>query len=153
MVGQRRSCVLTGMRRRTLGEALGFGNVRTLILSRSAVGPCLSAPNEDPGTSGNNRWLLPINTLIIYPGPPPSLHFGSYQTILLSLLKVAQKRKVVGFPFKSVSLFLCGDLEWEWDGLLKELGGCVEKLEVVAGDDVLDWSVDKYFLDGVKHLQ
>ena len=128
-----------------LKEALGFGNIRTLILSRSAVGPCLSALNEDPGTSGNNRWFSPINTLIIYQGQD--------HKILFSLLDVAQKRKVVGFPFKSVSLFLSSNLEWHWDEVVEGLKSCVEKLEVVAGDDVLDWDVDKYFLDGLDHLQ
>ena len=121
-----------------LKEALGFENVRTLILSRNAVGPCLPALDEDPGASGSSPRFLSINTLIIYPGPPPSRYFGSYRTTALSLLYVAQKRKTAGFPFKSVSLFLCGDLEWDWDGLLKKLGGCVEELEVVSGDEVLD---------------
>lgn len=27
------------------------------------------------------------------------------------------------------------------------------KLEVVEGDDVLDWEVDKYSLDGLEHLK
>ena len=26
-------------------------------------------------------------------------------------------------------------------------------MEVILGDDVLDWGVDKYFLDGLDHLQ
>ena len=133
-----------------LKEALGFGNIRTLILSRSAVGPCLSALNEDTSTIGNNRWFSPINTLIIYPGQD---RHNLYHNVLFSLLDVAQKRKVVGFPFKSVSLFLSNNLEWHWDGVVEGLKSCVEKLEVVAGDDVLDWDVDKYFLDGLDHLQ
>ena len=44
-----------------------------------------------------------------------------------------------------------------WDGDRTQtqswLRKCVEKLEVVRGDDILDWDVDKYFLDGLDHLQ
>jgi len=133
-----------------LKEALGFGNVRTLILSRSAVGPCLSALNEDPGASGNSRWFVPIDTLIIYQAPHRQ---GLDHTFLPLLLNVARKRKVAGFPFKSVSLVLRNDLGWHWDGVLERLKDCVEKFEVVVGDDVLDWDADKYFLDGLEHLQ
>lgn len=130
-----------------LKEVLSFGNVRTLILSHSAVVPCLSALDEHPGTC---RWFLPINTLTIHPDPD---RHGSYIKILLSLLNIAQKRRVVGFPFKSVSLFLHGDLEWRWGPVMDKLRSCVGELEVVAGEDVLDWDVDKDFLDGLGHLQ
>ena len=132
-----------------LKEALGFGNVRTLILSRGAARPCLLALNEDPGASGNSRWFLSINTLTVHLG---SHRYGLYyDSAFLSLLNIASKRKVVGFPFKSVSVFLCGELQWSED--LEKLRSCVEKLEVVSGDDGLDWDVDKYFLDGLEHLQ
>jgi len=133
-----------------LKEALGFGNVKTLILSRSVVGPCLSALNEDPGASDSNRWFLPINTLIIYTGQDPH---DSRHKILPPLLNVARRRQVAGFPFKRVSLFLSSTSEWHWDSVLKGLKSCVGELEVVAGDDVLDWDLDKYFLDGLEHLQ
>ena len=136
-----------------LEEALGFGNIRTLILSRSAVGPCLAALNEDLGASDNSPWFLPINTLIVYPGPPSSRYLDSDRTTAFSLLTVAEKRKAVGLPFKYVSLFFCGNREWYWEGVLTELRSCVGELEVVTGDGVLDWDVDKYFLDGLEHLQ
>lgn len=29
----------------------------------------------------------------------------------------------------------------------------IEKFEVIAGDNVLGWDIDKYFLDGLAHLQ
>jgi len=139
-----------------LEGALGFGNVRTLILSRRAVRQCLFALDRSSGPGGNSRWFFPINTLIIYPGPDPDARpHGLYHTVLLLLLSIAQKRKTAGFPFKSVLLFLKlrGGLEWDCDHVLGDLKGRVEKLEVVTGDGVLDWDVDKYFLDGLEHLQ
>lgn len=62
---------------------------------------------------------------------------------------------MAGFPFKSVLLFLRGGPEWDraWQVILDRLRECVEKLEIVMGDDALDWDVDKYFLDGLEHLQ
>ena len=129
-----------------LEEALGFGNVRTLIQSSSAAGPCLSALNEDPGASGHSRWFSPIYTLIIYPS---RYHFAT--KVLRPLLSVARKRKAAGFPFRSVLLFIRDPPGWHQNTTLKELRRCVEKLEVFGGDKVLDWDVDKYFLDGLEH--
>jgi hypothetical protein len=70
---------------------------------------------------------------------------------LQPLLKVARRRKAAGFPFRSVSLFLLHDPRSEQ--VLEELRGCIERLEVVTGDNVLGWSIDKYFLGGLDHLQ
>jgi len=136
-----------GMPVEFLKEALSFGNVKTLILSRSAVEPCLLALEEDPGASDNSQWFLSINNLIICPGP----EHDSHHKVFLSLFSLVQKRKAVGFPFKSVSLFFHSGLEWQWNQVLELLRSGVEKLEVVTGDDVLDWDVDKYFLDGLEH--
>ena len=133
-----------------LKVALGFGSVRTLILSRNAVGPCLLALDQDPGTSDRSRRSLLIHTLIIHPG---SERCQLNDEVLQPLLSVAQKRKVVGFPFRSISLFFRGDPQRDWDEVLDELRKNVEKLEVFMGDDALDWDVDKYFLDGLEHLQ
>ena len=128
-------------------EALGLGDVRTLILSCNAVMPCLSALNEDPD---DGQWFSSIRTLIIHPNPQSHCFHNRALKLLLS---VAQKRKAHGLPFTSVSLFLRGRPGWDWDEALDELKRCVEKLEVVTGDDALDWDVDKYFLDGLEHLQ
>ena len=147
-------------------EASGFGNVRTLILSGSAVGPCLLYLDPESDPIGHCLWFPSICTLIIHTD-----QHSSYFGVLRPLLDAAQKRKVVGFPFKSVSLFLQEGLEYEegsewlrkYGGRLtklrehvedlEELRGYVEELEIVVEDDVLDWDVDKYFLDGLDHLQ
>ena len=127
-----------------LEEALALGNVRTLILSRGAVRSCLPALYEDPGVTGYRRWSSPIYTPIIRPDP--------YSEILRPLLIVAQSRKVAGFPFKSVSLFLWTSLGQARDQDLGELRTYVGELKVVTGDDALDWDADRYFLDGLDHL-
>ena len=129
-------------------EALGFGNVGTLVLSRSAVVPCLSALEREANASGHGQWSIPVHTLVIR----PNLHrFFLYGKVFGPLLGIARKSKVAGFPFRSVSLFLSADQGWDRD--LEELKECVEKLEVFTGDDILDWDIDKYFLDGFDHLQ
>ena len=130
-----------------LKEALGFGGVKTLILSYEAARLCLSTLDEVPSAGGQGRRFLPIHTLIIYLEPDPDLFSDP---LLLLLLRIAQRRKAAGYPFRSVSLFLYGDQGWDQ---VSELRECVEELEVVMGDGALDWNVNKYFLDGLDHLQ
>ena len=102
--------------------------------------------------SGYGRWLSSLHTLIIRQESDPSPH--SHDELLRLLLDIAQKKKAAGFPFRSVSLFLSVDgPEWEFEEAVGELREYVERLEAVPGDDVLDWDVDKYFLDGLDHLQ
>ena len=127
-----------------LKEALGFGNVRTLILSRNAIGPCLLALDEDPGASGRSRWFSPIHTLIIHQGLDPSLYLRP--ELMRQLPSIARRRKAAGFPFRSVSLFLRDGPGWRWDMDMEELKVAVEF-------DILGWDVDKYFLDGLDHLK
>ena len=134
-----------------LKEMLDVEDVKTLILSRDVAVPCVLALSEDLGKSDRRRWLLPTHTLIIHPGLKPQ----SSHEYLLPLLSIAQERNAIGFPFKSILLFFPGapEWEWDWDVTVDMLERCVGKLEVVLGDDALDWDVDKYFLDGLEHLQ
>ena len=134
-----------------LEEVLGSGDVKTLILSHGAAEPCLSALAKGLSASDHSRWSSPIHTLIVHPDSYPPYHL--HDRLLQKLLYVAWKSKVAGFPFRSVSLFLKYCLGPGSEVALEELKKCVERLEVVRGDDVLDWDVDKYFLDGFDHLQ
>ena len=134
-----------------LKEALDFGGVGTLILSRRAVAWCLWALNKESNTSGWGRRSLSVHTLIIH--PETHHHHLLRVQVLEPLLGIARKRKVAGFPFRSVLLFLSVDRGWGSDRILEELRECVEKLEIFAGDDVLNWEIDKYFLDRLDHLQ
>ena len=132
--------------------ALGFGNVRTLILSRSAAWTCLSALDEDPGASGHSQWFFLIHTLIIHSKTEYSKYHPG-EGVLLPLLGFARKRKTAGFPLRLVSLFICDGMKRRWFRTLGKLRTRVGELEVTIGDDVLDWDVDRYFLDGLDHLQ
>ena len=145
-----------------LKEALNFGGVGTLILSRGAVESCLWALSRESNASGYGRRFLPVHTLIIR---SEIENFWLDVQVLEPLLATARKSEVAGFPLRSVSLFLSVDRRR--DGVLEELRRRVEefreyfeelrerveKLEIFTGDDVLDWDVDKYFLDGFDHLQ
>ena len=135
-----------------LKEALGLGNVGTLVLSHNAVGPCLSVLDENPGASGHSRWFSLIHTLIVCPGADTSPSY-LHDLVLRRILRIAQRKKVAGLPFRFTSLFLGSGQRSEWGETLEELKTCVGKLEVVTGDDCLDWDVDKYFLDGLDYLQ
>ena len=133
-----------------LEGALGFGNLKTLVLSRGAAEQYLMALDEDLSTGGHNRRSSPIHTLIIR--PYSYSHRRMHDQLLHQLLRIAQKREVAGSPFKSVS-FLSDFPGEESEVALEELRKCVERLEVVKRDDALDWDVDEHFLDGFDHLQ
>ena len=135
-----------------LKEVLVWGwNVRTLVLSRTAVQPCLSALDED--ARSHSPWLiLSMYTLVIY---LDSGSLGPPLGILQPLSRIAQKRKSLESPLRSVSLFLRAGRGpvWGLNESLEELKRCVEELKVVVGDDALGWDGDKWFLDGLEHLQ
>ena len=126
--------------------------MRTLALSRSAVMPCLSALNQTPDVNGCGRWSLPVHTLIIRPDSD-QCSVQLYEEVSEPLLRIAQKRKVAGFLLRYVSLFISDGLGSGSEAIFEDMRKCVERLEVILGDDVLDWGVDKYFLDGLDHLQ
>ena len=75
---------------------LGFGNVRTLILSSDAVWSCLAALNKDPGASGHGQWFFLIHALVIR--PDPGYHIGD--GLLSPLLRFARKRKSGRLPVR-----------------------------------------------------
>jgi hypothetical protein len=143
-----------------------FGNVTTLILSCCDERTCLLALDPDGG-----RQLPPIHTLIIHS------HGVNGRNTLQTLLTIAQKRKTVGFPFRSVSVFLGGvydptRVQESEEAGLEELGleeaeleeagleelelesrGCIEKFELITDDGVLDLESDGYFFEGLEYLR
>ena len=120
--------------------------ISTLVLSSTAVKPCLLALDMDPSASYLQR-SSPVHTLVIH----SDFTNTGWDSILQTLLTVAQRRKAAGFPFITVSLFLLEDPELKQ--VLEELKECIERFEVTVGDNVLEWDLDKYFLDGLEHLQ
>jgi len=133
-------------------DVLGcLGNVTTLILSHTTVEPYFLALEADTGAVNKAQGFPQIQTLIIhsFAGKDPS---GT--DVFRALLPTARKREAAGNPFNSVSVFVmvperCEVKEEE----LEELRSCIRKFEFVTGDDVLDWDIDKYFLDRLEHLQ
>ncbi|KAF9781176.1 hypothetical protein BJ322DRAFT_1079473 [Thelephora terrestris] len=137
-----------------------LGKLRTLVLSGSVVMPYILAlcpdskyiDDHDGSIDPTRWWWCPVlDALVVH---TPELH-ANYQDILQHLYMVAQRRKDVGIPFKSVSLFVRKPwdeyvtLPMESCPALKQLRGCIEKLEIKTGDDALDWNVDDYFFDGL----
>jgi len=130
-----------------------LGSSTTLILSHTTVEPCLLALEANTGAVNEAQGFPQVQTLIIHSdtGKDPS-----ETDVLRALLPVARKRKAAGNPFSSVSLFLPlapspGMREEE----LEELRSCTGNFELVTGDAILDWDIDRprYFLDGLEHLR
>jgi len=126
-------------------------NIKTLVLSDSAVNPYLHALVPIRAT-GIDEWrCLKLETLAIH------IRYDDYtgEELLPTLCCVARERKAAGFPLKSVSVFSVGTRylgRWV-DPDLEELRRCIGVFELVTGDDALDWKVDDYFLDGLDHFR
>jgi len=108
-----------------------------LILSGTAVKPCLLALDIDPDASGYLRRSSPVHTLITH----SDFENTGWNDNLRTRLTVTRRRKAAGSPFKSVSLFLSKDPGLQQ--VLKELEASHHRGEF------LGVGVDKYFLDGV----
>jgi len=123
-------------------------NVTTLILHGSAVEPCL-VPLE-PDNLEKLQWVPTVHTLVIY---SPSQLDHTRSDILQSLLRVSKKRKIAGAPFRSVTLAIPSTTLVVSPGDLATLNEYIERFEFLAGDDALDWDVDKYFRPDHDSLQ
>lgn len=132
-----------------VAQILGnLGNVTTLILSSSAVEPCLVA--LEPGNREKLQWCLTVHSLVIY--SPFHLDLAG-SDILQSLLRVSNGRKIAGTPFRSVALAIPSRDLVVSSGDLAELNGYIERFEFLTGDDALDWDVGKYFIPDCDPLQ
>lgn len=128
-----------------------LGNIRTLVLSDTAVKSyihALAPYGSGPPCSVLDVLVIHSENLCIYG-----------EDTLEHLSRVAQRRKEAGIPLESVSLFV--RLPWDLDErgpmgscpALEQLRECVGRLEIVMGDDVLDWNIDDYFFDGLEHVR
>jgi len=122
-------------------------SITTLILSHTTVEPCLLALEANTGAVNNAQGFPQVQTLIIHSDTEKD---PSEADVLQALLPVARRRKAAGNPFKSVSVFLPLTPREEE---LEELRSCIGKFDLVTGDDILDWDIDRYFLDGLEHLR
>ena len=117
-----------------------LGNVTTLILSNSTVEPGLAAleleDEEEPQCHST------VHSLVIYSITP---FLSAQSDIPQYLLRISRKRKIAGTPFRSVTLAICSAITVPPDDLAA-LNHYIERFELLTGDDVLDWDVDKYFI-------
>jgi len=116
-------------------------NVTTLILSNSAIEPCLFA--LEPENPEKSWWCSTVYSLVIC---LPSKLDLTGTDMLQSLLRVAKKRKTAKAPFRSVTLVIPSTTLVVSPGELAALNEHIERFEFLAGDDALDWDVDKYFI-------
>ena len=122
--------------------------VTTLILSNSAIEPCLTA--LEPDNKENLQWCSTVHSLVIH---SPSRLDLTGADVLQSLLRVAKKRKTAKAPFRSVTLAIPSTNLVVSSGELAVLDEYIERFEFLAGDDALDWDVDKYFIPSYDPLQ
>ena len=138
--------------------------IQTLVLSGPAMTSYINAldpdyEDDDDGDDDDNidtnswpPWLCPALDVLV-------VHAQSFcdvdgEDIMKYLLGIAQKRRAGGMPFKSISLF--GQWEervygpMESNAELEQLRNeCVE-VEIVTGDDAMDWNIDDYFFGGLE---
>ncbi|KAF9649606.1 hypothetical protein BDM02DRAFT_1777026 [Thelephora ganbajun] len=124
-----------------------FSKINTLILSDVAIPswflPSSMHPWDDRQRPGAVRKFI--------------LHFRQLQPqdvdAVETLMQLAQYQKVKGCQFDVLHL-TSADPEWSLlDEELCVLSGCVRQLDVLAGDNALDWKADRYFLNGLEHCQ
>ena len=134
-----------------------LGKIRTLVLSDPAAIPYIRAlglefDNPDGNNTANGLLCPILGTLVVHAW---EFRNSRNEHILERLPVVAQRRKDAGIPFESVSLFIgCSWYEpepvpMELLPALEQLKECVEKFDMVVGDDALDWNLDDYFFDGL----
>ena len=108
----------------------------TLVLSGTVVRLYLEI------LTGYNAYRS-IHTLVLF--VVPSLLTSDLVTRLFSIARV---RARAGFPLKTIT-FACPSVLTPYDlTALEGLKEYVERVELLLGDDALDWNLDKYFLNG-----
>ena len=131
--------------------------IRTLVLSDLVVASYIMALDPESGEDEDasiDFWLCPELAVLVVHAREFSDQFG--EDILESLPGVARRRKDAGMPFKSISLFISRSWDEYTYGpmescvVLERLRSCVEKLEIIMGDDAMDWDMDDYFFDGLE---
>jgi len=109
-----------------------LGNVTILILSNSAVEPCLGA--LELGNREELQWCSTVHSLLVY----SPFHIDlTGSDILQSLLRVSRGRKIAGAPFRSVTLAIPSRDLVVSSGDLAEPNEYIERFEFLTGDDAL----------------
>ena len=122
----------------------GYRNLKTLILVESSCFLSLDL-------------CLTIHTLVVYSSRVvvPSEGSDSKSDIIGQVRGIAKSRQEAGFPIKTLTLVIGDDeaVVQERRGELEELKSYAGHVQVVSGDDALDWDTDKYFSGDHDHTQ
>ena len=113
-----------------------YKHLTTLILSGPVVRLYLELLSEPDGWS----VFESLHALVLFVG---------LANLARHLLDAAQIRAKAGSPFRTITFAYPSVLAQRHLAILERLRECVEWVELLLGDDALDWSLDKYFLDGL----
>jgi len=117
-----------------------YKRLTTLILSGPVI-PLYLKLLEEPELCNTCESLHTL-VLFIYP-------YLFTSSLLGLLLETAQTRAEAGLSFRTVTFAYPSALKQGDLMVLEGLRGCVERVELLLGDDALDWNPDVYFLNGV----
>ena len=109
------------------------GNLKTLILGECHITNSLHDLPPCPT----------VDTLVVFSWP---LVEAFYSDVLMRLQEFAESRKKAGFPLKVLTLVSPVAKPHPMDLKMLTWRGSVGRVEVVRGDDALNWDVDKYVL-------
>ena len=109
------------------------GNLKTLILGECHITNSLHDLPPCPT----------VDTLVVSSWP---LVEAFYSDVLMRLQEFAESRKKAGFPLKVLTLVSPVAKPHPMDLKMLTWRGSVGRVEVVRGDDALNWDVDKYVL-------
>ncbi|KAF9647463.1 hypothetical protein BDM02DRAFT_3187979 [Thelephora ganbajun] len=123
-----------------------ISKINTLILSDVAIPswflPSSMRPWDDRQRPGavrtfifHSRWLWPQN-----------------MNAVEILTQLARHQKMKGCPFEVLHSTFANSW-WSLPGELGMISKCVGRLDILTGDNALDWKADKYFLSGLEHRQ
>ena len=112
----------------------------TLILSGAVIHRYLKllAGTDGPDTCKS------LHTLVLF--VEPNLLTSD---LVPRLLKAAQTRAKAGLPLRTITFACPSVLAPKHLAILGGLREYVERIDVLLGDDTLDWNLDKYFLHGI----
>ena len=123
--------------------------IRTLVLSGAVAPPYIRALAPEPdlcyGTEGD-LWPCPmLHKLVVH---VHDFVDAEGENILDLLLRTVERRKIADMRIMSLSLFVRSPQDnRDTESYARKMYLHVKDIEIVTGDDVLDWQIDDYFFD------
>jgi len=117
-----------------------YKSLTTLIISGPVVHLYLRSLEE----SELRDACESLHTFVLFVPPDPFM-----SSLVRRLLNISHARAKAGLPFRTVTFAHPFELAPDDLKVLEGLRGCVGRVELLLGDDTLDWNLDKYFLNGL----